>query len=322
MHVPPFSITDEIIGLISEISLKVGEIDAEEGIERNLTLRKVNRLKSVKSSLAIEGNTLSLDLVSDVIDGKNVLGPKREILEVKNASKAYDYALIADPFDIGDLLTAHGIMMRDLIPDAGRFREGNVGVFEGMRLIHMGVPPGLVSQKVDELMGWAKRSTTHMLVKSCVFHYELEFIHPFSDGNGRMGRLWHHILLSGWNPVFAVLPIETFVERHQKEYYDALRTSNEKGDSTGFVVFMLNLIVEALDDLSQSIGTIGKDGLSETERKVYEIISQGKLKTSAEIASMAAISVRTFTRAVSSLVSKGLVRREGSPRSGRWVISR
>ncbi|MCR5455661.1 MAG: Fic family protein, partial [Bacteroidales bacterium] len=208
--------------LIAEISEKIGAITALSDHPLSLQLRRENRIKTIHSSLAIENNTLSIQQITDIIDGKRVLGAPDEIQEVKNAVEAYKLLLQLNPNNEKDLLRAHRLMTTDLVKLNGKYRTGGVGIFDGKKVIHVAPPAIRVPELMADLFGWLKKSDEHPLIKSCVFHYEFEFIHPFEDGNGRMGRLWQTVILKQWKPVFAWIPVETLVKQHQKEYYDAL----------------------------------------------------------------------------------------------------
>ena len=247
---PPFQLTEEIVDLVSEISEQVGLIGAF--IESDLPspeLRKENHIRSIQASLAIEQNTLSVAQVTDIVNGKHVVGTQREIQEVKNAIKAYDKLDDLDPYSKKDFLKSHGVMMQELVKEAGKFRTGSEGVFKGSACIHMAPPASMVPSLIERLFKWVKSTKVHPLIKSCVFHYELEFIHPFADGNGRMGRFWQTILLTDWRPVFAWIPVETIVKKHQQEYYKAIGECDNLGNSTIFIKFMLQCIDEALKEL-------------------------------------------------------------------------
>lgn len=244
---PPFEITTRIIDYVAEIAELVGKISATSSLSTNPTLRRINRIRTIHGSLAIEQNTLSLDQVTAVLNGKHVLAPPKDIAEVKNAYEIYECLEKLDPYSLDDLLTAHGIMTRGLVDESGVFRTRPVGVVDSHgRILHFGTLPQYVPNLVMELLNWAKTSEIHMLIRSCVFHYELELIHPFADGNGRVGRLWHTLLLSRWNPAFAWLPVESIIHNHQQEYYDAINASNDAGESTIFIEFMLSVIKSSL----------------------------------------------------------------------------
>jgi len=212
-------------------------------------LRRDNQIRSIHSSLAIENNSLSLGQVTDIINGKRVLGALNEIREVKNAFEAYNLLLTFNPFSIEDMLKAHKVLMADLTKEAGLFRSGRVGVFAGERLVHMAPLARVVPKLMSNLIHWTKTTDLHPLIKSCVFHYEFEFIHPFADGNGRIGLMWQTLLLSRWKPVFAWLPVETLIRERQQEYYDVLAVADKAANSTAFVEFMLRAIRDALSEL-------------------------------------------------------------------------
>ena len=249
---PPFRINDTIINLLADISELVGQVSVMHKDSISPRLRRENRIKTIHSSLAIEHNSLSLEQVTAVLNGKRILGAPQEIKEVRNAYEAYELMLSFDPLSVDDLLKAHRLMMDGLVKENGRFRSGGVGVFEGERLIHAAPPANYVPGLIAELFEWYRQSKLHILIKSCVFHYEFEFIHPFADGNGRMGRMWHTLMLSKWNEMFAWLPVEELIRERQQEYYDALAAADSEADCTGFVEFMMNIIFEALSGLDKT----------------------------------------------------------------------
>ena len=316
---PPFTITTKAVGLVADIAEAVSRMSVE-GLTINSRLRRINRLKSIQSSLAIENNSLTFSQVSDVIDGKPVFGNPREIQEVKNAFAAYEMMEGLDPCSLDDLLRIHGVMMNIILDDAGRFRRSGVGVFSGDRLVHMAPPSDNVYGLITELMDWLRTSDVHPLVKGCVFHYEFEFIHPFSDGNGRTGRLWHTLILSKWRESMKWIPIETLVREHQTEYYDAIETSTKLGDSAPFIELMLSLILEAVRrTVSQELSD-GADGLSTIERRLLSMIEDGIYSNSAGAAEALSVSERTIERVIRSLKDKGRIVREGGRKTGRWHI--
>ena len=255
MYEPPFTITNRIVSYVASISEKIGRITLLSDMEAKPHLRKNNRIKSIHSSLKIEANSLSLNQVRDVINGKLVLGEQKEIQEVKNAYDAYEKILELDPYSIDDLKKFHGIMTRYIVEESGDFRRGEEGVFNGEQCIFMAPPAQYVPQLMNELFGWMREAQTkvHPLVLSSVFHYEFVFIHPFSDGNGRMARLWHTAILSKWKPIFEYIPIESQVEKFQEDYYDAIARCHVEGDSTFLIEFMLSQIDKILDELSVQI---------------------------------------------------------------------
>lgn len=249
---PPFHRTDKMTLLIAEICEEVGRITVLQKGSISPHLRRVNRIRTIHSSLAIEHNTLSLEQVTAILDGKRVLGNPNEIREVQNAYEAYELMIRLNPLSIEDLLRAHQLMMNGLVRENGIFRSGGVGVFDGENLIHLAPPEELVSKHIKNLFNWYRKSNLHPLVKSAVFHYEFEFIHPFSDGNGRMGRMWHSLLLSQWKELFFWLPIEELIQSRQTEYYDALGAADKKTDSTEFIFIelMLSIIRDSLKEVT------------------------------------------------------------------------
>jgi Fic family protein len=249
-YTPPFNLTDEILETVAEVVEALGKISSVENLDRFPRLRRVGRLKSVHSSLSIENNTLTIEQVTDVVGGKRVLGEPNEIQEVKNAFEAYKEIENLDPYSVNDLLKIHAVMMNGLVDRAGAFRSGQVGVFDkDGNVVHMAPPAKNAPSLVAELFDWLKTAKTHPLIKACVFHYEFEFIHPFSDGNGRMGRLWHTVILSKWRPVFAWIPIESIVKERQGEYYDAISLSTKNGNSNPFIVYMLRATLDAVKEI-------------------------------------------------------------------------
>lgn len=242
--------TDKMTFLIAEISEQVGRITVLQEGAISPHLRRENRIRTIHSSLAIEHNSLSLEQVTAILDGKRVLGNPNEIKEVQNAYEAYELMLRLDPSSVDDLLKAHKLMMNGLVPENGKFRSGGVGVFDGEVLIHMAPSAEFVPEHIHNLFAWYKHSELHPLIKSAVFHYEFEFIHPFADGNGRMGRMWHSLLLGKWKELFFWLPIEELIQSRQKEYYDALSAADKQADSAGFVELMLEIIRGSLKEVT------------------------------------------------------------------------
>ncbi|MDO4403582.1 MAG: Fic family protein [Atopobiaceae bacterium] len=282
-------------------------------------MRRENRIRSIHSSLAIENNSLSLDEVTAVINGKRVLAPPKDIREVQNAYDAYEALVELDPFSVEDLLKAHGFMMAGLVRDAGCFRSGNVGVFAGEVLVHAGTPAAYVPQLIADLFGWLRTTETHPLVASCIFHSEFEFIHPFSDGNGRTGRLWHSLLLRRWNRLFEWLPVETMVAEHQFEYYDALGSSQQNADCAVFVEFMLSVILQAVESVDDE--QINYQ-INERHRRVLEYLGKNPLATISDNASAMGVSNATVRRDLAHLRELGIVRRNGSRKAGSWEVVR
>ena len=320
MYTPPFTVTDEILHLVSEISEQIGTLNAFLG-ERmpSPMLRKENQIKTIHSSLAIEHNSLSLQQVTDVIDGKHVLGAPNEIQEVKNALQAYQLMLQLDAFSEADLLRAHSLMMADLVDNAGHYRKGSVGVFDGDKCIHVAPSADRVPTLMAELFAWVKETKTHPLISSCVFHYEFEFIHPFMDGNGRMGRYWQTLLLSRWKGIFAWLPVETIVKKYQQEYYQAIAQSDAKGDSTDFIVFMLNCILQTIREQRKVTDNVGIN-VGINEQRVLDALRADASLSAVKIGQLLGITTRQAERLLASLREKNLIRRIGANKNGHWEI--
>lgn len=249
-YIPPYEITDEMLELVSEIMENLGKLSGVNELEKLPRLRRVNRIKSIHSSLAIENNTLSIEQVTDVINGKRVLAPQKDIEEVHNAFNAYEKLSEINPYSIDDLLKIHGIMMNGLVKEAGSLRSGQVGVYnQDGKVVHLAPPADFVPQQLEQLFDWLKNSNANMLIKSSVFHYEFEFIHPFNDGNGRTGRLWQTALLASWKPIFAWIPIESIIKDNQEDYYNAITLSTSQGKSNIFIEFILDVINKAIKDI-------------------------------------------------------------------------
>jgi len=242
---PPFTVTPTIVNLTAKISETVGRLLTLSSSSLELRLRRINRVLTIQGSLAIEGNTLSEGQITAVLEGKRVIAPPREIREAANAIAAYDMLSRWRPENESDLLAAHYTLMSGLLDDAGRYRHGVVGIMAGEQVTHVAPPPDRVPMLIKDLLHWVAISDHHPLITSSVFHYEFEFIHPFGDGNGRMGRLWQSLILSRWNPVFAHIPVENLVHQHQNQYYQALQNNTDHTDSAPFIEFMLQMILEA-----------------------------------------------------------------------------
>lgn len=317
---PPFTMTDEITNLVIEIAEMAGMIALTEDLSRNPILRRENRIHSIYSSLAIERNSLSIGQVSDVIDGKRVLGPPKDIREVQNAYDAYEMLTQLNPYSITDLLTAHKIMMLDLVKEAGIFRSGGVGVYAGENLIHAGTPPQYVADLISGLFRWLKESKLHPLIKSCIFHYEFEFIHPFADGNGRTGRMWHTLILAKWKKFFLWLPIETLIHEKQEAYYEAINTANTDGESTIFVNFMLGLIKQALEEFMQEASKDVKKDRESVRDKLLELLKLDNKISARGAAEKLGMSERQVQRVFKNMKDEGLIERVGANRNGTWNV--
>ena len=318
---PPFEITNTIIDSVAEIAELVGMLTSTNQLSSNPTLRRSNRIRTIHGSLAIEQNTLSLEQVTAVLNGKHVLAPPKDIAEVKNAYEIYERLDELDPYSVDDLLTAHNIMTRGLVDEAGMFRTRPVGVVdqEG-RILHFGTLPQYVPDLVIELLDWVKNSDVHMLIRSCVFHYEFELIHPFADGNGRVGRLWHTLLLSKWNPAFAWLPVESIIHDRQEAYYAAINASNGAGESTVFIEFMLSAIKASLIDAINTSDEMSDEVMDKAAmrwKQIEKFLQTYEYIMNADVRVLCGVSAATANRILAGLAAEGtLVKyREG----GHWA---
>ena len=306
---PPFEITNSMIHDVAEIAELVGKLTSTNQLATSPTLRRTNRIRTIHSSLAIEQNTLSLEQVTAVLNGKQVLAPPKDIAEVKNAYEIYERLDELDPYSVDDLLTAHGIMTRGLVEESGVFRSHPVGVVdqEG-HVLHFGTLPQYVPDLVMELLDWTKNSDIHMLIRSCVFHYELELIHPFADGNGRIGRLWHTLLLSKWNPAFAWLPVESMIHARQAEYYASINASNNASESTVFVEFMLSTIKASLMD-AISVRDEMRDGPMDKAtmrwKQIEKFLETHEFIMNADVRKLCGVSAATANRILAGLAVDG-----------------
>jgi len=320
---PPFEITNSILEEIAEIAELVGHLNAASGLSANPTLRRTNRIRSIYSSLAIEQNTLSLEQVTAVLNGKRVIAPPKDIAEVKNAYEIYEMMDTLNPYSVDDLLNAHAVMTRDLLIESGCFRSSPVGVVDKQgNILHFGTLPDYVPGLVSELLDWIKDSDFHMLIKSCVFHYELELIHPFADGNGRIGRLWHTLLLTQWKPMFAWLPVESIIHDRQDEYYNAINRSNYEGESTAFIEFMLSAIKETLMEAIQTSGAA--ESMSTDELRWYKIerfLKKNGTITNADVRQLFLVSSATANRILGKMVDEGKIKKIRLGRSWGYEIN-
>ncbi len=269
----PYNITEKMLNLVSSISTKLGRIEIYHNLDNKPHLRRNNRIKSVYSSLKIEANSLTIGQTKDVINGRLVLGPEQEIQEVKNAYRAYEMIGKINPYSVDDLKKVHGVMEYLLKDDAGRFRDGDEGVFNGDVCIFMAPPPQFVPSLMQDLFEWmsTNKQQVHPLIMGAVFHYEFVFIHPFSDGNGRTARLWHTILLNEWNPIFAYIPLESQIEKFQNDYYNAISECHINGNSNVFIEFMLERIDNILDEVNEQVRKSINDE-SEYVKRMLEVM--------------------------------------------------
>lgn len=307
---PPFEINERIMADVIEIAELVGRVSVTDKISMNPTLRRTNRIQTIYSSLAIEQNTLDLEQVTAVLSGKRVIAPPKDIAEVQNAYEIYDNMDKLNPYSIYDLLKAHSVMERGLLNEAGEFRSRPVGVADSEgNILHFGTLPQYVPKLVQELLEWTEKSEIHLLIKSCVFHYEFELIHPFADGNGRMGRLWHTLLLSKWNPIFAWLPIEFIIHDNQSEYYNAINISNNNGNSTVFIEFMLSVIKQALQE---SINDKPKNISSKSDlrwNKINDYLETHEYILNSDVQKLLGVSSATSTRILVGFMKDGKLKR-------------
>ena len=312
---PKFTVSAESINLVSEIASLVTKMDMiNRGMD--IGLRKKNRIRSIQSSLEIEANSLTVSQVTDIIEGRRVIGPQKDILEVRNAIDAYGMIPGLDPYSVNDLLRLHGAMMKGLTEQAGMFRTVGVNVVNSStgEVIHYAPRPDYVPSFIKDLMQWASSSGHHPLITSCVFHHEFEYIHPFTDGNGRTGRLWQTLILSRWNPVFEWVPTESVVRDNQSSYYRAIREATDQNDTSVFIDFMLTSIRDALQAAIDDSGDL--------ENTLLQWISDGRFTTAEEVSEALGVSERTVRRALASLKDSGRISREGSNKTGKWVINK
>jgi Fic family protein len=332
-YAPPFTLSARAVSMIAEIAALFERFAIRMEQQDALRLRKINRIKTIRSSLAIEGNMLTEDQVADIIEGRQVVAPPREIQEVKNAVAAYDLYPNLDPFSIDDMLKAHKVMMAALVDGAGTWRRGGVGVVADAEVIHMAPPASRVPTLMRDLFDWLKVAPDHLLVRSCVFHYEFEFIHPFPDGNGRMGRLWQSLILGRYHPHFQFLPVETMVHDNQQAYYDALDASTKNADCGVFIEFMLSEIFRTLkthikpaDNQSGVVSGTVNGTVSGTVNGVVSGVVNGVVNhilehpgcRANEIANVLSIPHRTVQRHLSLLKSDGKIEFRGAPKTGGY----
>ncbi len=309
---PPFTITNKILEYISSIMEKIGKLDNYSNLNKMPVLRRNNKIESIHSSLKIEANSLSLNQVKDVIDGKLVLGSKKEIQEVKNAYKVYEMIKEFDPYSLDDLKKAHGVLTYLTVEESGKFRKGNEGVFDEIgNCIHVCPPPEQVNTLMNDLFNWMKenKEKVHPLILSSVFHYEFVFIHPFSDGNGRTSRLWQNVILSNWKDIFEYIPIESQLLKYQNEYYDAIAKCNKAGNSTIFIEFMLNMFDKILDEFMNNT-SISLTDETININKILSVMEINKPLTANEIMIKLGINSKETLRKtyLDPAIKKGLIR--------------
>ncbi len=315
---PPYTITPLIVQRVTEIVELLTRWEVAGDNELSPQLRRNNRIRTIQASLAIENNTLSIEQVTAVLEGKTVLGLPREIQEVRNAFSAYEQLPNWQAHSAADLLTAQGLLMAGLVDDAGCFRTGGVGIYNGLDLVHIAPPASRVSALMADLLAWLASAPVHPLIASCVFHYEFEFIHPFADGNGRMGRLWQTLILSQWQPLLAYLPVESVIRVRQTAYYQVLADADSLADSTPFIEFMLQALLDAMTEVlvKTSVKLSGK-----TSGKILALIRENGLVTIPELAVAIGISERSIERNLKKLQAENRLSRIGPANGGHWKVS-
>ena len=313
---PPYIITGKILKLVAAISEKIGEVNSAHLSKPPTELRKKNRIKTIHSSLEIEGNTLTIEQITAIVENKSVAGPKRDILEVKNAIAVYDYLDKLNPFSFDSFCEAHGILMNGLVESAGKLRGKSVGIVKGSEVAHIAPKSDMLKPLMNDLFDYLQNDEDLVLIKSCVFHYEMEFIHPFIDGNGRMGRLWQTLILKEVYPVFEYLPIEALIKERQDKYYETLGQSDNAGESTVYIEFMLEIILESLEDLlniqNVSLSNIDRINLFKSVVKDEYFSRKEYLKNYRELSSA------TASRDLSSAAENGLVEKLGDKNTTRY----
>jgi Fic family protein len=342
---PPYTITEASADYLAKIVEAVTRLEFGTNFKRDIRLHRENRVRTIHSSLAIEGSTLSLDEVTAVLDGKLVAGRQEEIKEVKNAYEAYDRIMTFSPYEVKDFLEAHRLMTRGLIEESGKFRGGDAGVFNGDVAIHIGARPQFVPQLIGELLDWAKESELHAVIKSAILHYEIETIHPFADGNGRMGRLWQTLLLAKWNMIFAWMPMESVLYENREGYYRAIADARNANDSGVFIEFTLsallgiiNIQVKRVDE--ETSGSAGDEDEfaekfvenadefvekfveNETQRTIVRLLSAQSAISAKRIAEEIGMSSRGVQKSIDALKKRGLVERIGPAKGGHWLVKK
>jgi len=315
---PPYTVSHKILALTSLISEKIGEIKSARLIKYPLDLRKRNQIKTIQSSLEIEGNSLTVEQITDLINHKRVLGKKKDITEVKNALKVYSMTDTLDVYKLDSLCKAHEVLMTGLVDEPGKLRTTSVGIARGDNITHVAPPGKLVPSLMNELFDYLRKEKDLALIKSCVFHYELEFIHPFVDGNGRIGRLWQSMILKEYSPIFEFLPIETLIKERQQDYYGVLASSDKQGNSTGFIEFMLEIIDLTLEDL------LFEQNLTPTNRERMDvfrsIVGERHFSRKDYLRHNKDISTATASRDLKMAVDRGILKKTGEKRLTKYYF--
>ena len=319
-HKPPYSITTTILKLTSEISELISDIKYIDKNYSTLKLRKKNRVRSITGTLQIEGNSFDEAKVTSVINGKTVLGTMREVEEVKGAIKAYDYLEEYDYKNEKDLLKSHKFLMEKLLDNAGTYRHSNVGVGGKDGVTHVAPPPNMVPELMGDIFEWLNSTDEHLLIVSCVFHYEFEFIHPFNDGNGRIGRLWQTVILKSFKDLFAYIPIESIVRENQEKYYQALEDAGSLGESTPFIEFMLEIISQSLHEYIKESKKSDYKSNQKSDHKILTLMRYDKSITIQEICSKLKMSESGVKKVIKKLKDEHKIRRVGSLKAGYWEV--
>jgi Fic family protein len=325
-YTPPLTLTPALLSQVAAIAEALGRWSARQDAQPSPRLRRENRIHTIQASLAIEQNSLSLEQVTALFDGQRVIGPARDIQEVRNAITAYEMLPRWEPANRQHLLEAHGLLMAGLIDAPGRFRSGGVGIYRGDQLVHMAPPAARVPELVAELLNWLATSDWHPLLVSCVAHYELDFIHPFADGNGRLGRLWQTLILSRWNALLAWLPIEEVIRSRQQGYYESLGQADRQGDLEPFVAYQLEAIHDALrSEISSEKGSeisseIGATPGTAIDALILRDLTAEPTLSARRLAERLQLSQRAVEKHLAALQRAGRLQRQGSPRAGHWQV--
>ncbi len=318
---PPYNITNQMLKLVAEICEKIGILEGHKiNSQTKLELRRSNRINSVQSSLAIEGNSLSLADVEAIAADKLIMAIPKEIQEVRNALKVYEKIDDWNSYSIDDLCKAHQIMMTGLLDKPGFFRSSGIGISDGTKIIHIAPPSENVRFLMNDLMSFLQETDIHPLIKGAIFHYEFEFIHPFQDGNGRIGRLWHSLFLINWNPIFEILPVENMIHKEQQEYYDALNRANKEPVINSFIEFILNIILKSIQNAPLNAPLNAPVKLSQLQHKLLNKLQDTPMITYKELSKIFSKHEKTIMRNIQKLKSYNLIKRKGSDKTGYWEI--
>jgi len=327
---PPYTITPAILNQVIEVGELLGRW-ATQAEHASPLLRKENRIRTIQASLAIEHNSLSKEQVTAIMDGKRVLAPAKDIQEVRNAILAYEQLQTWNSHNLSDLISGHRLLMKGLVDAPGDLRSGNVGVYREQQLIHMAPPANQLPRLVGDLLDWLQHTDIHPLIASSIFHYEFEFIHPFADGNGRMGRLWPTLILSEWRAEMAWLPVETLIHNQQQQYYRILGECDRAGDCTRFITFMLEKLIEALAEsvaaqkqhsgaMSVQMSVENPRALPATAQRILSVIAANPEIRVLQLANQLGVSNRTIERNIKILQQQKRLERSGATKNGVWRV--